>query len=121
MRALLGLERRGLLSALGLGVPAARGKATAGGWVGQVRGHPGDAVEALPTVSVEVGYRVEERLSIGVPDLIEQRPGVGALDDLARVHDDHPVGPIGDHTNVVANRKQAILSREMRPSSKPRI
>ena len=36
-------------------------------------------------------------------DPVEQLAGLGLLDDLAGVHDDHPVGAPGDHAHVVGD------------------
>ena len=71
----------------------------------QVGGQPGDRVEALAPVLVEAGDRLEQGLRVGVAHRIEQVVRARALDDLAGVHDHHPVGAGGDDAHVVRDEQ----------------
>ena len=99
-----GLEQRQLGAAGLVGHPTARREPAGGRRRGQVRRQARDRVEPVAGVGGALGQRLEQRLGVAVLGAGEQLPGLGRLDDLARVHDRHPVGAAGDHTQVVRHQ-----------------
>ena len=63
---------------------------------------------------VEPGQRAEQAPGVGVLGVVEDLVERALLDDLARVHDQHPVGDLGDDAEVVGDqdRRQAALAVE---------
>ena len=97
-------QLRLILAAMVGRVPAARGEPAGRRRAGQVRRYPGNRVQPLLGLRRLVRQRMEQRLGVGVPGVIEQRRGAGRLDDLARVHHRDPVRPAGDHPEVVGHQ-----------------
>ena len=66
---------------------------------------PGMAVSSSCSCA-EDRDRADEALRVRVPRLLEQAGHVGLLDDLAGVHDGHPVAHLGDHAEVVRDEDE---------------
>ena len=52
------------------------------------------------------GHRGEERLGVGVRRTLVDVLAVADLDDLAQVHDGHPVGDVPDHRQVMRDEEE---------------
>src|SRR3990172_3947151 len=98
-------RRGGLLTAYILGVRAARVKAAPRRQVTEIGGLPPDLGETL-SLFLQLRYRGEERLGIGVGRMAEKLHHVGALDNLARVHDGHLVTDVGNDAEIVGDENQ---------------
>jgi hypothetical protein len=90
--------------AVGLGIRAAGREPAAGRKAGQVGRHAADAREPLAGIVVESGYRLQQRLGVGVTGLTEQVSRARGLGNLARVHHHDPVGPARDHAHVMGDQ-----------------
>ena len=94
-----------LVLAAGVGhVPAPGGELAALGRGGQVRRLARDVVQPGRAFHRLLGQRTEQRLGVRVPRVAEQPDRAGRLDHPARVHDHGPVGPAGDHAEVVSDQ-----------------
>ncbi len=60
--------------------------------IGHAAGDDGEPRE-LPR---DARDRTQQPLGVGVARLAEQRVGRAALDDVPRIHDDHPIGDFRD-------------------------
>ena len=85
---------------------AAGGVRTPGRHVGGVDRPARDHRERLVEVGVHVGHRGDERPGVGVPGGAGEVGGGQVLDDLAGVHDEHPVADLPDDGDVVADQHQ---------------
>ena len=65
-----------------------------------------DRLEALAGLHVEARHRVQQSLQVGVLRIAEDVVQVACFDDLAAIHDDHVVGDVGDHPEIVGDHQQ---------------
>ena len=99
LRVMLGRQRDVLLDA----DHAAWREAAADGQVDQVRDVARDDRQ-LVLERPDDGDRPDQSLGVRVERIAEQRRHVGLLDDLAGVHDRHPVAHLGDDAQVVGDQ-----------------
>src|SRR3954447_5933165 len=84
-------------------VRAARVEAATGRWLDQIRRCTWDRVELL---RVERDGRAQELARVGMRRIGEDVARRALLDDLARVHDRHPVAGLGHDPEVVRDQEQ---------------
>ena len=104
MGGVLAPERGILVSALLGGERAAGGEAARTGRKAQIGRQARNRVQVLALVLIELGDRGEQCLGVGMADVGEQLAGRGGFDLAAGVHDQHAVGPAGDHAHVVGDQ-----------------
>ena len=100
------LQRRHLLAAALLGVEAARRERAARDLARQVRWLPLDRHELAATLRVEARDRLEQADGVRVARASIELIGLGALDDVAGVHDVDALGHAGDDAEVVGDEDE---------------
>ena len=98
-------QRRLLGPALVRGARAPGGEPAALRRAGQVGRQPGNGVQRLAGVLLELRNRGEQGLGVGVVHLGEQLVRLGGLHHPARVHHVDPVRVPGDHAHVVRDQQ----------------
>src|SRR5215510_11209028 len=83
---------------------AARVERAAGREPGQVRGLAADGIERL--LAAELRHRADQGARVGMLGGVEELAYRRLLDDLARVHDGHPVAHLRDDPEVVRHEDQ---------------
>ena len=103
------LERRDAAAAAVLLVLAARREGAAGRPLADADRHAGDALQRARVA--EVGDRGHQRPRVRVLGPLDDVGGGAVLDHAAGVHDDDPVGHLGDHREVVrhVDHRHAVL------------
>ena len=98
---------------------AARREAAARREVDEV-GHQPGITSSSSLIWPSIG-RPDEPLGVGVLRVAEQRAHVGLLDDLAGVHDGHPIGHLGHHAQVVGDEDDRGARSRWRSRIRSRI
>ena len=65
---------------------------------------------------VESGQRAEQAPGVGVLRVIEDLVELPVLDDLPRVHHQHPVGDLGDDPEIVGDQDRRQAASRLRSS-----
>ena len=103
-RRLLGQRRP--LRADRLGERAARREGTARARLRKVRRRPGDRRQCVGARAVETGDAIQQVRGVGVARVGEQSLAGRQLDEVAGIHDGHPVGQAGHHAEIVGDHHQ---------------
>ncbi len=79
---------------------------------------PSMTASRSPAPLIVARHAAQQRRRVGMRRRAEQLRGLGALDHAACVHDHHPMGLLGDDTEIVGNEQDAHaqLGLQVRPA-----
>ena len=108
-------ERR-IVGSAAIGGESAAGREPARhGQPAQIGREARNRIQLLALVLIELRNRGEQRLGVGVADVLEQLHRVGRLDLSPGVHDHHAVGSAGDHPHVVRDQDDPHAELALEP------